>query len=172
MINIEGAYANAHYLDVEAKIMCRLAPSMCKYVKRFGLSRAHKVPPVLYKVCRKTKFFVTLSWIWNEVKMKGMMHIYNECTSDWHQVCANMWSGLGWVVHTKYHLSYIKYAKKQFGLSRAHKVPPTWTHTRTWILCPPFRVFVPREQNQPIQKHTNIKHKFFLHIAMITQFYK
>ena len=26
------------------------------YVKRFGPSRAHKVTPVLYKVCRKTKF--------------------------------------------------------------------------------------------------------------------
>ena len=87
---------------------------MCKYVKRFGLSRAHKVPPVLYKVCLKTKFFVT-SWIWNKVnvKMKGMLHIYNDCTIDWHQVCENMWSGLGWVIFTKYHLSDIKYAGKQ-----------------------------------------------------------
>ena len=88
---------------------------MCKYVKRFGLSRAHKVPPILYKVCWKTKFFVTLSWIWNKVKvkMKGMLHIYNDRTIDWHQVCENMWSGLGWVAHTKYHPSYIKYAGKQ-----------------------------------------------------------
>ena len=63
----------------------------------FGLSRAHKVPPVLYKECRKTKLFVTLSWIWNEVKvkMKGMLHIHNDCTIDWHQVCANIGSGLG-----------------------------------------------------------------------------
>ena len=92
-----------------------LAPSMCKYVKRFGLSRAHKVPPILNKVCRKTKFFATLSWIWNKVKvkMKSMLHIYNDCTIDWHQVCENMWSGLGWVAHTKYHPSYIKYAWKQ-----------------------------------------------------------
>ena len=82
-----------------------LVPSMRKNVKRFGLSRAHKVPPVLYKVCRKTKFFVTWSWIWNEVKvkMKGMLHIYNDCTIDWHQVFANMWSGLGWVTPTMYH---------------------------------------------------------------------
>ena len=88
---------------------------MCKYVKWFGLSRAYKVPLVLYKVCRKTKFFVTLSWIGNEVKvkMKGMLHIYTDCTIDWHQMCANMWSGLGRVAHTKYHRSYIKYAGKQ-----------------------------------------------------------
>ena len=90
------------------------APSMCKYVKRFGLSRAHKIPPVLYKVYTKTKFFVTLSWIWNEVKvkMKGMLHIYNDCTIVWHQVCANMWNGLGWVAHTKYNPSYFKYTRK------------------------------------------------------------
>ena len=87
---------------------------MWKYLKWFGLSHAQKVPPVLYKVCRQTKFFVTLSWIWNKVKvkMKGMLHIYNDCTIDWHQVCENMWSGLGWVAHTKYHPSYIKYAGK------------------------------------------------------------
>ena len=47
------------------------------------------------------------------VKMKGMLHIYNDCTIDWHQVSENMWSGLGWVTHTKYHPSYIKYAGKK-----------------------------------------------------------
>ena len=102
---------------------------MWKYVKRFGLSRAHKVPPVLYKVCRKTKFFVTLSWIWNKVnvkKMKGMLHIYNDCTIDWHQVCANMWRGLGLVAYTKYH----PYSGR--------------TDAQTWILCPPFGAFAPR----------------------------
>ena len=84
-----------------------LAPSMCKYVKRFGLSRAHKVPPIWNKVCRKTKLFATLSWIWNKVKvkMKGMLHIYNDCTIDWLAP------------------SMCKYVKR-FGQSRAHKVPP------------------------------------------------
>ena len=68
------------------------------------------------KVCRKTKFFVTLSWIWHKVKvkMKGMLHIYNDCTIGWHQVCANMWNDLNWVAHIKYHPSNIKYAEKLF----------------------------------------------------------
>ena len=88
------------------------------------------------KYAGKLKFFVTFSWIWNEVmvKMKGMLHIYNDCTIDWHQVCANMWSGLGWVAHTKYH----PYS------GRTH----AWTHrctdAPTWILCPPFGAFAPR----------------------------
>ena len=106
-------------------------------MKRFGLSRAHKLPPVLYKVCRKTKFFVTLSWIWNKikVKMKGMLHIYNDCTIDWRQVCENMWSGLGWVAHTKYHLSYIniKYAEK---LSFFVTLSWIWKKSRSkWKVC-------------------------------------
>ena len=108
---------------------------MWKYVKRFGLSRAHKVPPVLYKACRKTKFFVTLSWIWNKVKfkMKGMLHIYNDCTTDWHQACANMWSGLGWVTHTKYHPSYIKYAEK---ISFLWPFPESEMRSRSkWKVC-------------------------------------
>ena len=108
---------------------------MCKYVKRFGLSRAHKVPPVLYKVCMKTKFFVTLYWIWNKVKvkMKGMLHIYNDCTIDWHQVCATMWSGLAWVTHTKYHPSYIKYAEK---LSFLWPCPGSEIKSRSkWKVC-------------------------------------
>ena len=81
---------------------------------------------LIYKVCRITKFFVTLSWIWNKVnvKLKGMLHIYNYCTIDWHQVCANTWNGLGWVAHTKYH----PYS------GRTHRR----THRWTWILCPPF----------------------------------
>ena len=39
-------------------------------------------------------------------------NIYNDCTIDWYQVCVNMWSELGWVAHTNYHPSYIKYAEK------------------------------------------------------------
>ena len=57
---------------------------------------------------QKTKCFVTLSWILNEVKvkMKGMLHIYNDCTIDWH-------------------ISMYKYMKR-FGLSRVHKVTPVF----------------------------------------------
>ena len=64
----------------------------------------------------KKKKFVTLSWIWNEVKvkMKGMLHIYNACAIAWHQVQC-----------------MYKYIK-QFGLSRTHKVPPVfWTDAQT-----------------------------------------
>ena len=133
---------------------------------------------------------MTLSWIWNEVKvkMKGMLHIYNDCTIDWHQVWGNMWSGLGWVAHTKYHTSFIKYAEKtKFFVTlswiwnkvkvkmkgmlhiynyctidwyqvcanmwsgvthtKYHPYSDGWidghTDTRTWILCPPFGAFSP-----------------------------
>ena len=74
-----------------------------------------------------------------------MLHIYNDCTIDWHQVCVNMWSGFGRVAHTKYHPScqgqnegYVAHLQwlyhwlapsmckyvKRFGPSRTHKVPP------------------------------------------------
>ena len=113
------------------------------YVKRFGLSRAHKVPPVLYKVCRKTKSFVTLSWIWNKVKVKikGVLQIHNDCTIDWHQVCANMRSGLGWVAHTKYHPSlHIKYAEK---LSSSWPCPGSEIKSRsTWKVCCTYTMIV------------------------------
>ena len=58
-----------------------------------------------------------MSWIWNEVKvkMKGMLNIYNDCTINWHHVCANMWSGLDGVVHTKYH----PYSGRTDGLAHA-----------------------------------------------------
>ena len=143
---------------------------MCKYVKRFGLSRgcrAHKEPTFLNKACIKTKFFVTLSWIWNEVKvkMKGVLHIYNDCTIDWHQVqyvqiCEAVWAESR---TQSTHLSYIKYAEKlsffvkikgilhiyndctidwhqvcanMWSSLGAHKVPPevgldTWLHAHT-----------------------------------------
>ena len=40
--------------------------------------------------------------------MKGVLHIY----IDWQHVCANMWRGLGWVVHTKYHPSKYKVCRQ------------------------------------------------------------
>ena len=77
---------------------------------------------VLNKVCTKTNFFVTFYWLLYKVKVKikGMLHIYNDCTIDWHQVCANMWSGLDWLTQ--------------------QSTTPIWDgqmDARTWILCPP-----------------------------------
>ena len=90
------------------------------------------------KHAEKNYVFVTLSWIWNKVmvKMKGMLHIYNVCTIDWHQVCANMSSGLGWVAHTKYHPYSGRTDKQTDGRTdgRTH----TQMNARTWILCPPY----------------------------------
>ena len=57
------------------------------------MSRAHKVPPVILKACIKLLFCVTLTWICNEVKVKikDLLHTYNDCAIDWPQVqvCAN-----------------------------------------------------------------------------------
>ena len=41
-----------------------------------------------------------------------MLYIYNDCTTDWYQVCANMWSGL--------------------GLSRAQQVPSVFGTDMAW----------------------------------------
>ena len=89
-----------------------------KYVQWFRLIREHKVPAVIHNTCRKLSVFVTLIYNGVKVKLKGVLHIYNDCAIDWHQICANMWSGLGWVAaHKKYHPYSVR----------------TDTHASTWI---------------------------------------
>ena len=68
---------------------------------------------------QKTKYFVTLTWICNKVKMKDVLHIYNDCAIDWNRVCSNM-----------------------FGLSRAHKITPVFG-TDACTLPPPYVYLAP-----------------------------
>ena len=111
-----------------------------KYVKIcevvWAESRTQKYHPSYIKYAGKQSF------LWpcpgSEIKSRSkwkviMLHIYNDCTTDWHQVCANMWSGLGWVAHTKYHPSYIKYAEK---LSFLWPFPESEMRSRSkWKVC-------------------------------------
>ena len=55
------------------------------YESGLDKSRAHKVPPIIQKVCREPSVFVT--WTCNElmVKMKAVLHVY--IIIDRHEVC-------------------------------------------------------------------------------------
>ena len=65
--------------------------------------------------------------VWAESRTQSTIRLI------WHQVCANMWSGLGWFAHTKYHPSYIKYAEK---LSFLWPFPESemWSRSK-WKVC-------------------------------------
>ena len=81
-----------------------LAPSMYKYMNRFRLSRACTQSTTH---CRTRSVFVTLTCNCNEVKVKikDVLHIYNDCAIDSHQECANIWEAnydFPHVLHTNY----------------------------------------------------------------------
>ena len=92
-----------------------------------------KYHPCYKKYTGKQSLFVTLSWIWNKikVKMKGMWHIYNYCTNDWHpsSVCKYVKRfGPSRVKHTKYH----PYSGRTDKRTDMNHMSPVWGIRPVW----------------------------------------
>ena len=100
-----------------------LAPSMCKYVKRFGWVAHTKYHPSHIKYADKLSFV----WPRPESEMRSRSKLKVSCTSTM----------IVQLIGTK----YVQICEA-VGLSRANKVPPVFgtdrcTDTWTWIICPP-----------------------------------
>ena len=89
--------------------------------------------PSCKRQSRKTSVVVTLTWICNEVKIKGVQYIYNAWAIEWHQIYEAVWAEPS----TKY---------QSDGRTDGR------THIHTWILYPPpFRGIRPAGDNGDLE---------------------